>query len=91
MVGFMVFNSQSSKESQIVQALAAGLGTIISNVGLLTCGMIIFIYKIRNIVLSRKLGWSEDRYYEAIGKHKNWWALYVRERANQKNKKNSAE
>ena len=90
MVGFMVFNSQSSKESQLVQALAGGLGTIISNVGLLTCGMIIFIYKIRNITLAKKLGWTEDKYYRSIGKHKDWWARYVRQRAKQNNKKKSA-
>ena len=79
MVGFMVFNSETAEQSRIIQALAAGLGTIVSNVGLWTCGMIIFVYKIRNINHSKKLGWSEEKYYTTIGKNKNWKELYKKE------------
>lgn len=85
MVGFMVFNSETAEQSRIIQSLAAGLGTIISNVGLLTCGMIIFVYKVRNLNHSRKLKMSEEKYFTTIGKYKNWKNRYKKEL-----KKNSA-
>ncbi|MCF0126294.1 MAG: hypothetical protein HUJ68_11185 [Clostridia bacterium] len=52
-------------------SLAGGLGTIISNVGLLTCGMIIFVYKIRNLYYSKKLGMNEEEYYQSCGHYKH--------------------
>ena len=85
MVGFMVYNP-SAEQTKVIQSLAAGLGTIISNVGLLTCGMIIFVYKLRNITHAKNLGWTEEKYYLTIGKKKNWQSLYKKA----KNKKRSA-
>ena len=90
MVGFYVYSSDEATSSKLVQTLAAGLGTIISNVGLLTCGMIIFVFKMRNIRLSRKLGWSEEKYFRRIGKYKSWKIRYLREKIKQQNKKKSA-
>ena len=59
-----------------VDSIAGGVGTIVSNLGLLTCGVIIFAYKMRNIRCAKHLGISEDEYYQTIGKHKNWKELY---------------
>ena len=72
MIGFFL-----TMDGDIVRSLAGGLGTIISNVGLLTCGMIIFVYKIRNIRCSKKLGMSEEEYYQSCGHYKHWKRVYL--------------
>ena len=59
-----------------VDSIAGGVGTIVSNVGLLTCGLVIFGYKVRNMKHAKHLEITEDEYYQTIGKHKNWKELY---------------
>ena len=85
-VGIGILNIAAFWEPSKPDTLAAGLGTIISNIGLLSCGMVIFIYKFRNINHAKKLGLTEDKYYELIGSKKNWKTLYKKELK----KKNSA-
>ena len=64
-------------DGDIVKSLAGGLWTIISNVGLLTCGVIIFTYKIRNIYCSKKLGMNEEEYFQSCGHYKHWKTIYL--------------
>ena len=84
-IGIGILNIVAFWEPSKPETLAAGLGTIVSNLGLLTCGLIIFTFKIRNVINAKNLGWSEDKYYNEIGKHKNWRELYKKA-----NKKRSA-
>ena len=72
MIGFFL-----TQQGNIVTSLAGGLGTIISNVGLLTCGMIIFVYKIRNLYYSKKLRMNEEEYYQSCGHYKHWKTVYL--------------
>ncbi|MCF0227438.1 MAG: hypothetical protein HUJ52_01310, partial [Malacoplasma sp.] len=61
LVAFIVFTANPTYED-LVKGLAAGVGTLVSNAGLLTCGLVIFGYKMRNLKYAQNLGITEDEY-----------------------------
>ena len=70
--------------------IAAGIGTIVSNTGLVSCSLIIFVYKLRNTHYAKKLNMTEEEYYQSCGHYKHLKMVYLhilhRQEANKENK-----
>ena len=46
--------------------MAAGLGTLVSNIGLGTCSLLILFKKISNVRKAKKRNMTEDEYYRNV-------------------------
>ncbi len=58
--------SKPGDYNDYIFALAAGLGTLVSNIGLGTCSLLILIKKISNVRKAKKLNMTEEEYYKEI-------------------------
>ena len=58
--------SKPSDYNDYIFSLAAGLGTLVSNIGLGTCSLLILFKKISNVRKAKKRNMTEDEYYKKV-------------------------
>lgn len=60
------YSQTQSDSNNYIYSLAGGLGTLLSNIGLGTCSILILFKKIKNVLKAKKHNMTEDEYYKKV-------------------------
>ena len=60
------YSQTQTDSNDYIYWLASGLGTLLSNIGLGTCSILILFKKIKNVLKAKKHNMTEDEYYKKV-------------------------